>query len=116
MRSQSERPAGGVIGVHEGRAQMGKRIYVGNVSFNSSEEDLEKLFSAHGVVESVKIITDRETGRPRGFAFIEMEEAGANAAIEALDGREVDGRAMRVNEARERERRGGGGRGGPHRS
>ncbi len=93
---------------------MGKRIYVGNISFNSSEEDLEELFSAHGAVESVKIITDRETGRSRGFAFVEMEEAGANAAIEALDGREVDGRPMRVNEARERERRGGGG--GPRRT
>ena len=91
---------------------MGKRIYVGNIPFTSTEEQLEELFAAHGAVESVKIITDRETGRSRGFAFVEMEAAGADAAIQALDGRDVDGRPMRVNEARERERRGGGGGGG----
>lgn len=91
---------------------MGKRIYVGNIPFSSTEEQLEEMFSAHGAVESVKIITDRETGRSRGFAFVEMEPAGADAAIQALDGRDVDGRPMRVNEARERERRGGGGGGG----
>lgn len=92
---------------------MGKRIYVGNIPFTSTEEQLEELFAAHGAVESVKIITDRETGRSRGFAFVEMEAAGADAAIQALDGRDVDGRPMRVNEAREREQRGGGGgRGG----
>jgi RNA recognition motif-containing protein len=94
---------------------MGKRIYVGNIPFSCTEELLEQLFGAHGAVESVKIITDRETGRSRGFAFVEMEDAGADAAIQALDGKDMDGRPMRVNEARERERRGGGGRGGPRR-
>jgi len=93
---------------------MGKRIYVGNITFSCTEEELEQLFSEHGAVESVKIITDRETGRSRGFAFVEMEEAGADAAIKALDGRDMGGRPMTVNEARERERRGGGG-GGPRR-
>jgi RNA recognition motif-containing protein len=97
---------------------MGKRIYVGNIPFSCTEEELDQLFAAHGAVESVKIITDRETGRSRGFAFVEMEEAGADAAIQALDGKDMAGRPMRVNEARERERRGGGGgggRGGPRR-
>lgn len=91
---------------------MGKRIYVGNIPFSCTEEELEELFSAHGAVESVKIISDRETGRSRGFAFVEMEAAGADAAIQALDGRDMGDRPMRVNEARERERRGGGRGGG----
>jgi RNA recognition motif-containing protein len=90
---------------------MGKRIYVGNIPFSCSEEDLEQMFGTHGTVESVKVITDRETGRSRGFAFVEMDETGADAAIAALDGRDMEGRPMRVNEARERERRGGGGGG-----
>jgi RNA recognition motif-containing protein len=91
---------------------MGKRIYVGNIPFGCTEEDLQQMFGTHGTVESVKVITDRETGRSRGFAFVEMDEAGADAAIAALDGRDMEGRPMRVNEARERERRGGGGGGG----
>jgi RNA recognition motif-containing protein len=90
---------------------MGKRIYVGNIPFSCSEEDLEQMFGTHGTVESVKVITDRETGRSRGFPFVEMDETGADAAIAALDGRDMEGRPMRVNEARERERRGGGGGG-----
>lgn len=95
---------------------MGKRIYVGNIPFNTTEEELNELFSAHGTVESVKIITDRETGRSRGFAFVEMDASGADAAIGALDGKDMGGRPLRVNEAREREQRGGGGgRGGGRR-
>jgi RNA recognition motif-containing protein len=90
-------------------------IYVGNLSFNATEEDLQQAFSQYGEVSSVNIITDRETGRPRGFAFVEMpnnEEAGQ--AIEQLNGTEIDGRTITVNVARpKRDRpRGGGGRRG----
>jgi RNA recognition motif-containing protein len=93
---------------------MSKKIYVGNLPFSASEPELEELFSSHGAVESVSIITDRETGRSRGFAFVEMDADAADAAIQALDGRDMGGRPLRVNEARER-RGGGGGRGGPRR-
>ena len=89
---------------------MGKRIYVGNIPFNCTEEELEELFATHGAVESVKIITDRETGRSRGFAFVEFEEeSAAEQARQALDGADMGGRPLRVNEAHERQ----GGRGGP---
>jgi RNA recognition motif-containing protein len=92
---------------------MTKRIYVGNLPFSTTDEELEELFARHGAVESAKVITDRETGRSRGFGFVEMGADDADSAIQALDGKDVDGRALRVNEARERG--GGGGRGGPHR-
>ena len=89
-------------------------IYVGNLSWNLSEEELRASFESHGDVTSCRIISDRDTGRSRGFAFVEMDNDGeARAAIEALDGLELDGRNLRVNEARPRESRGGGGnRGG----
>jgi RNA recognition motif-containing protein len=92
-----------------------KKLYVGNLPFDSTEADLEELFGAHGSVSSVKVITDRETGRSRGFAFVEMDDDGAESAMRALDGNDYGGRPLRVNEARERESRGGGGprRGGP---
>ncbi len=93
---------------------MSKKIYVGNLPFSSTQEDLETLFGRHGTVASVNVITDRETGRPRGFAFVEMESAGdADNAIRALDGSNLDGRDIRVNEAQDRNasRGGGGGRG-----
>ncbi len=91
---------------------MSKKIYVGNLPFSSTQEDLESLFGRHGTVQSVNVITDRETGRPRGFAFVEMESASdADEAIRALDGSNLDGRDIRVNEAQDR-RDGGGGRGG----
>ncbi len=90
---------------------MSKKIYVGNLPFSSSEDDLKDVFGRHGAVESVNIITDRETGRPRGFAFIEMEEASAAAnAISALDGSDLGGRNIKVNEAQDRRGGGGGGR------
>ena len=95
-----------------------KNIYVGNLSWNLTEDELRETFEAHGEVSSCKMITDRDTGRPRGFAFVEMPDDGeAQAAIDALDGFELDGRNMRVNEARPRENRGGygGGRGGGNR-
>ena len=91
------------------------KIYVGNMSFDSSEEDIRKLFETHGTVESVNIITDRDTGRPKGFGFVEMSnDTEAKAAIEALNGKEFGGRSLNVNEARPRTegpRRGGGGGG-----
>ena len=86
------------------------RIYVGNLSFRTSEQALGDLFSEHGQVNSVAIVTDRNTGRSRGFAFVEMaDEAEGRAAIEALNSREFEGRALTVNEARPRTDRGGGG-------
>lgn len=91
---------------------MSKKIYVGNLSFQATEEDVRNIFEAHGTVESVAMINDRDTGRFRGFCFVEMPDAEAMTAIEALDGIDHDGRTLRVNEARPREDRGGGFRGG----
>ena len=84
---------------------MTKRIYVGNLPFSSTEEELRSLFSQYGDVTSVSLITDRETGSPRGFGFVEMEE-GADKAISALDNTELGGRNLRVNEAKPREQGG----------
>lgn len=88
---------------------MSKKIYVGNLSFQTSEQGLRDHFSPHGEIQSATIVTDRETGQSRGFAFVEMDAAGANAAIAALDRVELDGRSLKVNEAKPRENRGGGG-------
>ncbi len=82
---------------------------MGNLPFSATESELRDLFEKHGEVTSVNVITDRETGRSRGFAFVEMEASGAEAATQALDGQDMDGRPLRVNEARERTRGGGGG-------
>jgi RNA recognition motif-containing protein len=91
---------------------MGKRIYCGNLSFQSSQDDVRALFEAHGEVTDVHMVMDRESGRPRGFAFVEMAtEAMAQAAIQALDGQAVGGRNLKVNEAQAREERSGGSRG-----
>jgi len=81
---------------------MSKSIYIGNLNFKSSEEEIRQLFSQHGTVHSVNLITDRETGRPRGFGFVEMDTEEATKAIDALNGTDFDGRSLRVNEARER--------------
>lgn len=89
-----------------------KRIYVGNLSYQTTEGDLSDLFEQVGQVESVNIITDRDTGRSKGFAFVEMSDEDAEKAIAQFNGSEVNGRALTVNEARPREERGGGGRGG----
>lgn len=101
---------------------MAKRIFVGNLPFSATEDQLRGLFSAHGEVTAVNIITDRFTNRSRGFAFVEMsDDAAAAAAIAALNQHELDGRALTVNEARERSEggprggAGGQGRGGPRR-
>ena len=93
---------------------MAKNIYVGNLSWGTTEDILRETFEQYGEVLSARIITDRDTGRSRGFGFVEMEnEEEANAAIEALNGQMQDGRALTVNEARPRApREGGGGRGG----
>jgi RNA recognition motif-containing protein len=90
---------------------LNKKLYVGNIPFTCTEADLRDLFGRHGTVTSVKVITDRETGRSRGFAFVEMEGSGADEAMRALDGSQFGGRPLKVNEAREREGGGGGGRG-----
>lgn len=84
---------------------MEKKIYVGNLSYDSNEQSIRELFSQYGTVHSVNVIEDRQTGRPRGFGFVEMDEEGASAAIQALNGTELDGRALKVNEAKPRESR-----------
>jgi RNA recognition motif-containing protein len=84
---------------------MAKNIYVGNLSFDSTEDSVRDIFEQHGTVTSVKLISDRDTGRPRGFGFVEMEGEGSDAAIQALNGTELDGRAIKVNEAKPREAR-----------
>ena len=98
---------------------MGSKLYVGNLSYNTTSSDLEQLCGQHGAVQSAEVIQDRDTGRSKGFAFVQMgSDAEAQAAIAALNGQELDGRALTVNEAKPREDRprtgggGGGGRGG----
>ena len=92
---------------------MSMKLYVGNLSFNTSNQDLNDLFGAIGTVESTNIIEDRETGRSRGFAFVEMaSQAEGENAIAQLNGKEVDGRELKVNEAKPQESRGGSGGGG----
>src|SRR5439155_13495468 len=92
---------------------MGKRIYCGNLSFRATEDDIRELFSQHGEVTDVHLVIDRETGRSRGFAFVEMAtDEQAKAAITALDGFRHQDRNLKVNEAQPREERGGGGGGG----
>ncbi len=92
--------------------ELAKKVYVGNLSFDATEQQVRDLFAEYGTVDSVSWITDRDTGRFRGFAFVEMENSAAAAAIKALDGTDLDGRALKVNEARPREERSGGGGGG----
>src|SRR5438094_10386675 len=91
---------------------MGKKLYVGNLGYGVTDSELEQMFAAHGTVESAQVIMDRDTGRSKGFGFVEMKtDQEAQAAIAALSGQEVGGRALTVNEARPRTE-GGGGRGG----
>ncbi len=95
---------------------MAKKLYVGNLSYGTTDKDLREMFEEFGAVDSAQVIMDRETGRSKGFAFVEMaNDQAAQAAINALNEKDVDGRALTVNEARPREDRGGrsgGGRGG----
>ena len=91
---------------------MGKKLYVGNLTYGVTDSQLEQMFAPHGTVQSAQVIMDRETGRSKGFGFVEMgSDQEAKAAIAALNGKEVDGRALTVNEAKPREDRGGGGGG-----
>jgi RNA recognition motif-containing protein len=95
------------------RYKMNTKLYVGNLSFDTTENDLQDLFQQHGPVSEVNLITDRMTGRSRGFAFVTMgTPEAAQAAITALSGKDIQGRALTVNEARPREEHGGGGGGG----
>lgn len=92
---------------------MGKKLYVGNLSYRTTNADLEQLFSQFGTVTSAQVIEDRETGRSKGFGFVEMSSDNeAQAAMEALNGQQHEGRSLKVNEAKPREDRGGGGGGG----
>jgi RNA recognition motif-containing protein len=92
---------------------MGRKLYVGNLSYSIRDSDLQDLFSPHGTVDSAQVIMDRDTGRSKGFGFVEMSsDQEAHAAISALNGKEVEGRNLTVNEARPREEGGGGGRRG----
>ena len=86
------------------------KIYVGNLPFSADEESVRALFAQHGTVDSVALISDRDTGQPRGFGFIEMPKSDAARAIQNLNGHELDGRALKVNEAQDKPRNGGGGR------
>lgn len=89
-----------------------KKLYVGNLPFRVTESEIRELFEKHGAVHSVTLITDRDTGRPRGFGFVEMDEEAADAAVSTLDGTDFGGRSVRVNVARERGDSRGGSRGG----
>jgi RNA recognition motif-containing protein len=88
------------------------KIYVGNLPFSASEAEVRALFAQHGTVENVSLPTDRETGRPRGFGFVEMSQTDATRAIQSLNGYSMNGRALRVNEAQDKPRTGGGRPGG----
>jgi len=102
-----------VLHVFSKESSVAKKLYVGNLSYNTSDSDLQRMFGAFGTVQSAQVVSDRDTGRSKGFGFVEMgNDQEAQAAINGLNGKEVDGRALTVNEARPREERGGGGRGG----
>lgn len=88
------------------------KIYVGNLPFTTTDAELRSLFAQHGTVETVSLPTDRDTGRPRGFAFVEMNQTDAARAIQSLNGKDLGGRALRVNVAEDKPRSGGGGRPG----
>ena len=89
-----------------------KKLYVGNLPFSATEDEITQMFGEHGTVHSVALINDRETGRPRGFGFVEVDDDALQAMIQNLDGKELGGRALRVNEAQDRRSGGGGGGGG----
>ncbi len=96
------------------------KLYVGNLPFSATEDSVRALFAQHGTIESLSLVSDRDTGQPRGFGFIEMSNSDASRAIQSLNGKDFEGRALRVNEAQARDSRGGGGRpggggGGPRR-
>jgi RNA recognition motif-containing protein len=86
------------------------KLYVGNLPFSATEDAVRALFAAHGTVEKVSLINDRETGRPRGFGFVEMSNSDASRAMQALNGKDMDGRSLKINEAQDKPRNGGGAR------
>ena len=88
------------------------KLYVGNLPFSATEDAIRALFEPHGTVEKISLINDRETGRPRGFGFVEMSSADASRAMQSLNGKDFGGRALKINEAQERDRSSGGGGGG----
>ena len=88
------------------------KLFVGNLPFSATEQSVRALFEPHGTIDSLALINDRETGRPRGFGFIEMPSADASKAMQALNGKDFEGRALKVNEAQSKDRSGGGGGGG----
>jgi RNA recognition motif-containing protein len=85
------------------------KLFIGNLPFSATEQSVRALFEPHGAIQSLALITDRETGHPRGFGFIEMSNADASNAMQALNGKDFEGRALKVNEAQAKERSGGGG-------
>jgi RNA recognition motif-containing protein len=91
------------------------KLFIGNLPFSATEQSVRALFEPHGEITSLALINDRETGRPRGFGFIEMSSDAAAKAMQALNGRDFEGRALKVNEAQAKERNGGGGGGGGYR-
>jgi RNA recognition motif-containing protein len=91
------------------------KLYVGNLPFTATEEGVQALFATHGAVDKVSLINDRDTGRPRGFGFVEMASADASRAMQALNGTDFEGRSLKVNEAQDRDRAGGGNNGGGNR-
>jgi cold-inducible RNA-binding protein len=91
---------------------LSKKLYVGNLSYETTEAQVRDMISEFGTIESLNMITDKSSGDFRGFCFVEMEQSAANAAINGLNGKDVDGRALKVNEAKPREERGGGNRNG----
>jgi RNA recognition motif-containing protein len=84
------------------------KLYIGNLPFTATEDAVRNLFASHGTVETLSLISDRDTGRPRGFGFVEMSSADASRAMQALNGQDFDGRALRINEAQDKPRSGGG--------
>jgi len=112
-QSQYRKIAASPMFITFGRPSMGKKLYVGNLTYGITDSQLQQLFEAHGTVQSAQVIIDRDTGRSKGFGFVEMgSDAEAQAAIAALNGKDVEGRSLTVNEARPKPE-GGGGRGGP---
>lgn len=110
-RGRAEASRGGCEGI-----KLGNKLYVGNLPFGTTEADLTQLFEKHGALLSVKVITDRETGRSRGFGFVEYEEASsADEALKSMGGTQIEGRELRINEAHDKRGDGGGGRGGGYR-
>jgi RNA recognition motif-containing protein len=94
---------------------LAKKLYVGNLPYSTTDDELRQLFEAHGTVESANVVSDRDTGRSRGFGFVEMDPDGADKAVSALDGKDYGGRPLRIDEARERSAGGGGSRSGGYR-